>query len=425
MKKNMIKNAIRKKLGIFVALGMLCGYECTISILDFLGVATRPYSILIRSLILLASLMLLLLNARAKSNNNSTFEFQRYDFLFFCFWALYLARLLFTTVSYDDRLYLDIAEYWIWALLVCFIPASSILFIPQSFVSNLKKEFHRYIYIALFVCLISFVLVFFTSFSLIEGRISNSTILTGRFQIPHLNPISVAYICSLFLLHIFVSHKNNLFLYFTSSKNSAIVITAFFFLLLSSSRGPLIAFILSMMLFIYKNKNLYKPLYKPHLLVTLLLVTIAFQEFTNFFLGNSYRLANALSILSSPLSTPSSSLYDASASDRLTRYKLAIDYIIESPLFGRYIELPNAKGYPHNLLLEALLSTGFLGTFILGFLFYTVIKKGLISRLDIFSEYIYIAFFFYFIAVQFSGAIYNSLALWTTLSLLILYFRRV
>jgi O-antigen ligase len=298
--------------------------------------------------------------------------------------------------------------------LVCFIPASSILFIPQSFVSNLKKEFHRYIYIALFVCLISFVLVFFTSFSLIEGRISNSTVLTGRFEIPHLNPISVGYICSLFLLHIFVSHKNNLFLYFTSSKNSAIVITAFFFLLISSSRGPLIAFILSMMLFIYKNKNLYKP----HLFVTLPLVTIAFQEFANFFLGNSYRFTKALSSFSTPL-------YDASVSDRHTRYKLAIDYIIESPLFGRYIELPNAKGYPHNLLLEALLSTGFLGTFLLGLLFYTVIKKGLISKLDIFSEYIYIAFFFYFIAVQFSGSIYNSLALWTTLSLLILYFRRV
>jgi O-antigen ligase len=421
MKKNMIKNAIRKKLAIFVALGMLCGYECTISILDFLGVATRPYSILIRSLILLASIILLLLNARAKSNNNSTFEFQRYDFLFFCFWALYLARLLFTTASYDDSLYLNIAEYWIWALLVCFIPASSILFIPQSFVSNIKKEFHRYIYIALFVCLISFVLVFFTSFSLIEGRISNSTVLTGRFEIPHLNPISVAYICSLFLLHIFVSHKNNLFLYFTSSKNSAIVITAFFFLLITSSRGPLIAFISSMMLFIYKNKNLYKP----HLFVTLPLVTIAFQEFANFFLGNSYRFVKALSSFSTPLSSFSIPLNDASVSDRLTRYKLAIDYIIESPLFGRYIELPNAKGYPHNLLLEALLSTGFLGTFLLGLLFYTVIKKGLISKLDIFSEYIYIAFFFYFIAVQFSGAIYNSLALWTTLSLLILYFRRV
>ena len=419
MRKKLTKNAIQKKLGIFVALGMLCGYECTISILDCIGVASRPFSILIRALILLASITLLLFNARAKSYNNSTFEFQRYDFLFFCFWALYLARLLFTTFSYNYRLYLDIREYWIWALLVCFIPASSILFTPQSFVSNLKKEFHRYIYVALYVCLISFVFIFFTSFSLVDDRISNSTLLSGRFGFVNLNPISIAYICSLFLLHIFVSHKNNLFLYFTSTKNSIIVIIAFFFLLLTSSRGPLISFLLSMMLFIFMNKDLFKR----HLIVTLPIVTIAFQEFINFFLGNSYRFTKALS---TPLSTPlSATLPDVSTSDRFTRYKLAIDYITESPLFGSYIELPNSKGYPHNLLLEVLLTTGFLGAFLLGLLVYTVIKKGLASKLDVFSEYVYIAFFFYFIAAQFSGAIYTSLALWATLSLLILYFRRV
>ena len=419
MRKKLTKNAIQKKLGIFVALGMLCGYECTISILDCIGIATRPFSILIRALILLASITLLLFNARAKSNNNSTFEFQRYDFLFFCFWALYLTRLLFTTFSYSYRLYLNIWEYWIWALLVCFIPASSILFTPQSFVSNLKKEFHRYIYVALYACLISFVFIFFTSFSLFEDRISNSTLLSGRFGFVNLNSISIAYVCSLFLLHIFVSHKNNLLLYFTSTKNFIIVIIAFFFLLLTSSRGPLIAFLLSMMLFIFMNKNLFKR----HLIVTLPIVTIAFQEFVNFFLGNSYRFTKALS---SPLSSPlSTHLSDASTSDRFTRYKLAIDYITESPLFGSYIELPNSKGYPHNLLLEVLLTTGFLGAFLLGFLVYTVIKKGLISKLDVFSEYIFIAFFFYFIAAQFSGAIYTSLAMWATLSLLILYFKRI
>ena len=47
---------------------MLCGYECTVSILDCIGIATRPFSILIRALILLASISLLLFNARAKDD---------------------------------------------------------------------------------------------------------------------------------------------------------------------------------------------------------------------------------------------------------------------------------------------------------------------------------------------------------------------
>ena len=85
---------------------------------------------------------------------------------------------------------------------------------------------------------------------------------------------------------------------------------------------------------------------------------------------------------------------------------------------GSSIEQNASYNYPHNLFVESLMSTGILGTSLLLITLYEVFKYLYKDYMRRNSSLITLLWVQYFIAFQFSGAIWNSAAFWICLQII-------
>jgi O-antigen ligase len=111
---------------------------------------------------------------------------------------------------------------------------------------------------------------------------------------------------------------------------------------------------------------------------------------------------------------------DLSSIQRNQSYAGAFTQFLESPLLGDSLEERTSLFYPHNLILESLMSVGVIGTVPLLFVLIACFHRAT-KLIRIRSPHGWIALIFIqqLVASQFSGAIYTSDTLWVCIAVLL------
>jgi O-antigen ligase len=91
----------------------------------------------------------------------------------------------------------------------------------------------------------------------------------------------------------------------------------------------------------------------------------------------------------------------------------AVSDISESPILGSGLELRNSQTFPHNVVIEAFLTTGiFGGSLFVGLCVWAILRS---MRILVFAPqrgWVALLFIFYFVFSEVSGALYLSWAFW-------------
>jgi len=113
--------------------------------------------------------------------------------------------------------------------------------------------------------------------------------------------------------------------------------------------------------------------------------------------------------------------YSAAGMDRVLIYQNAIGQFLDDPFFGNSMESEYANYYPHNIILEVLLTTGIIGFVV----FFLLLRRTLVLMKKILSDsdpHAWIVFFVVqvFVMNMFSGALYSSVWFFLGLAFLVL-----
>lgn len=222
---------------------------------------------------------------------------------------------------------------------------------------------------------------------------------SGRLSFNALNPITIGHlavtniIACLFMMD--QSWRKYRFALFM------IIIFSAWCLMLTASRGPLISLIACVVCFCWVTKR--KKILITGTLLSLPLFGFLFASFLN----RSDSFSEDLSVL-----------------ERFSIQSRAIEQALDNPVLGSaYVELVSME-YPHNLFLEMFLSLGFFGlTLIIFFMINVCFACRDALRCKRFL--ILLLFLQFFIAIQFSGAIWNGSVFWITAAMLLMRHSKV
>lgn len=307
--------------------------------------------------------------------------------------------LIFYFLSYAIHIKTEFSNY---KIVMFFVKTTSLLLIPCLITDY--KMFFKGAFFALFLFVI---LTLFKSFFNIQNVDIND-----RIELGVLNPIWISRAvleCS--LISIFVLGKKWKF-------NIVILLLCLPTIYVSGSKGPLLAFLIVIILKHYKTSRL-KTNFR-YLFVTLIFVLLFFKisQPYNLFNSNSYFSERFLSI------TPESSSEEIKAESRTIVWTIStINYLNQDAkhiLFGQgvgnssklfYGDYMPFRFYPHNLLLEILFEQGLLFLIFFSFFIYILIRKK--------ENSFYYLFLYYFINSMFSGDILLNEFVFFYLSLVI------
>lgn len=376
----------------------IIGFPIIATFSQILSLSSTPFSIFIRSIIFLLSLLLIVFSIKY------IFILKRYHLLvaFIVFWFFYIYRLIDITFFQNYNLPNSTLYYWIWGLGTCFFPFLAISFFQIKDFKVFKNIFSKIFYSLIVLA----PLVIIYGSTEISSDDYYGLVDTGRFRLRSLNPISVGSLGALLMLF-------SLWYYFElKPKNlkKIMLLTGFllgaYLLLLANSRGPIIASFLTLF-FIFVKYIRPDVFFKT--IVILFLVSLSMVFFNIDAVLDNHRFFSSSSV--------SSALEDS----RFDIYSNSISIFFNNPIIGKYIIDPITGFYSHNLIIEAFMSTGFLG----GIIFLISLLSVLyISILCIPKEFIWISIFFiYNLSISMlSGAIYNSIYFWISCGLVISFF---
>jgi O-antigen ligase len=228
--------------------------------------------------------------------------------------------------------------------------------------------------------------------------------VTYRLSFDRLNPITLGHTASLSLLSVLIGWHR----WRSRWKLASLLVVpaSVLVLILAASRGPLLAFITTTVLYcILKRYWLVLML----LAGTGYLVIAAMPAIDGESLFDRLRLATELRA-------------DVTAMERLALGEIAWNELLENPLFGSGFSLPGMGGYPHNIVLESGMAMGVVGLALLlvliGWTIWKAITGLVAERGDAFAA----SFFIYdLISSQFSGALWAQTILFVTMGRLLSY----
>lgn len=395
MKLKLVYHSLNRiiKIGLFSS--ALFGYGIIASLIHDAS-TSRLITIPYRFVILIVSILVILFNINLKSINDNRQLLPKISVLLIFIFS-YSFRLFFD-IGYNNFLTRESSEYLLNWFCICLVPGIAFLFLDL-------KYSKKYLYLTWIFLAISSIL----ALPLIaQAQISKVFTEQGRLAGEALNPISLGHQGgSLLLISLYVLLNRE------TSKNGITKILYIFslalglsLLIFAGSRGPIIAIIVCVCLLVislqYQGVNTFK-------IFSIFVTAILFANIT---------LSFALDTGSSLVERFTSLLNggDFSYSQFIQRpelYQKASDLIAEYPIFGYGLEVPNL-GYPHNLILEAFLSTGFLGgSLFLIMYIYAAIKAICITLAkNNLWNWLGLLYIQYAIGSMFSGNLYASSTFW-------------
>lgn len=370
---------------------VLGGYPLSATLGTALSVDSTPLSIAMRGLTLMVAFMLIAFAIlRGKLDN------PRYAFLFWAFWIAYLARISIDTTTSAPQLLRPPSDYWIWAVGICLLPSLGLMGISNP--AALRKAFH--LSLATLGSASALTLIFGSGFVI---RFDGTEADIGRLSMESLNPISAGHLgASLFILSgwsVFYGYARS-----QLSRGLGLVGTLCGAVLLISaaSRGPIAA--LACVLLVALAGLRFHSLLK--LTVMGLLVAVVMTM-----LLSSVAQFEELSIINRLMAAASGE--DMGVSARQASFAGAWSQFLNNPLVGDFLEERESGFYPHNLPLEALMSTGLVGGLAFMAICWISLKRSFLAiRNQASHAWVAMIFIQYLVGAQFSGSLYGSSTFW-------------
>jgi hypothetical protein len=232
---------------------------------------------------------------------------------------------------------------------------------------------------------------------------------TERLAFESLNPISLGHIAATLLLAVYWRFRFRRLGFYKTLFSLGVAAVSVWGLLAAGSRGPLVACILGLVFFevVKGGRALIVAIVVGSPLLALLAIDIG--ELDRLFGSTLFsRLESGMFAA------------DAASSARLVHLESAWGLFLEHPLFGAALEDPQFRIWPHNFVVESFMALGAFGGAVFLFLCGGVlIKSFALGKLSPAHALPGALFVQYFIAGQFSGAIWGATAFWALLGHLI------
>lgn len=375
-----------------IVLWSLVGYPFLVGVTVALGIQSTDISIALRASVAALSLLLLLFSRHCRPPSLAFTAF-------LLFWITYFTKLFVELRLDHEDVSIPAAIYWTWSVGTCFLPALA------GFVAFDRLRLPKVQVIAATMVLVatSLLLLFGSRLASFDGKLIN----LNRWNVESLNPISMGHLgvtAALLGTAILVSGRASIRV---TAVSASLIFPGLSLALLSNSRGPLAALAAAVAVFVLARANRKSTLALGFTLVAIS-IYIASQRSSILF-GHGGVFDRFLAIEGGQ---------DLSYNSRLTAFNSAFDQFLHSPIFGGPIEEPITRYYPHNVVLESLMATGITG----GIPFIILLVMSLTAtwkllRVDAPNTWLGLLTVQYIVGAQFSGALYNSPALWMCLVL--------
>lgn len=324
---------------------------------------------------------------------------------FIIFWVAYVLRIINDTTDNNIDLGNENSYYWIWAIGGCLIP--SLALASRKTYGEEIERFVPWIYIGLLSAAMLVLLRASGSVVAVTGQ----SVETGRLQLEALNPIAVGNLgASLFLLSVW----GLLYLQNWRTDIYKIVVIAGIFvgaytLVASNSRGPLVSTVACLTIIAVLSRSKYRR-YVIGIGIAMAALFVPLARF----LQDNYNITTLSRMLETSVTE------DASSVIRIDLYNNAIAEFFESPLLGSGLEEKLARSYPHNVILEAFMSTGV----VFGVVFIVLMALLSVKAIKILKNFPQfgwpsLLFFQYAIGSLFSGSLNNSVYMWAATGMMI------
>lgn len=329
------KSVLLKSLVFWVNIGMPLSMVFPI----LLNSNTTPFVVVMRVLIMLISLFLIF---SSDFKQLKSIKFSISQLAFFLFWGVYLVRLIFDLYLFPIYIRsenVDVTKILSFTIFMCILPNLAI-FINRNNLDLKSINFKFLYWLVLESIVVLFLLLWHFKTNLIMVFANRSMITHGDSIFP-LNPIFLSRLGASLILVILLNYSEiktyglyKVILYF---------ILGLFLLFIGGSRGPLISLTIVICLILFSRLNSLKVYI--YVLIVGILVYLFSSNFQLFELDIFKRILNN----------------DIDSFDRMGHWQSAISQFLNNPFFGDKIFDNYLGSYPHNILLEILMSTGLLG----------------------------------------------------------------
>jgi len=326
----------------WLAILSVTGYPLVAGVSAEIGLADSPVlSILVRVLTAALGLHCLWQAGRLQL----TSAIQRWVMCaYLSFWTLYLLRVIHAAYLTGSILPWSGMEYLGYALIFSILPSI-------GGIRHLPDQAHR----MLWVMSGAFVLALLTNLHQSFKEVADLSFLTGgRAKSDKLNPISLGIMASNALLILYCLWQDGqVRTLWRRGLATLLGVLALAGLVLSGSKGPTLALLMSLLIFHLFPLTIARTVRVLGTTVVVLLV-----------LGLAvYQLNNVVEInlITRFMDLVTGQNNDRSNQERLWAYNAAWGQILEAPVLGSALVENAMRYYPHNLLLEILLSTGVIG----------------------------------------------------------------
>lgn len=374
---------------ILIALS-IAGYPAISSLSIFLGIDNRFISIPFRILIILISLYIIFIKFR-------TIKLKLYIFwlIWWFFWTFYILRLIIDFLYFPENLRIPLWEYISYIIGTCLLPATACYLIQDNDV--LKKAF-IYIYWLLLITCFSVILTL--PFEFIQS-IKFDDLFNIRLETPTLNSISISHVgfmlATLALIKLY-NHES------TFKRIILLIIFSFGILFGNSggSRGPFVAFIISILFFFTLHLSNSTRKKDRFIFFLFLSISIGFMQI-------------AISLNSTIIRRISN--FDPSDEIRLSLFMDGFNIFIDNFFLGAGIE--PLGFWPHNTILEAFMLNGiFSGILYLGLLLISYLKCIKIIIFHCNQEWLVILYIQFCLIAMVNSSLYQSTQLWAIMAVI-------
>lgn len=376
-------------LSVYVCVVGLAGYALVASVTNILPIPNNLVSIVMRSSVALASLMIIVMNVGKRTQRPVDAALG----LAMAFWVMYFLRILHDTTFTPETLAFSQSYYFIWSLGGSFLP----MFALATWEPRVT-ELHRTSQVLYVSFLIAGLLVALSVFVAELPRAHDPS----RFRLASLNPIAVGQLGTTIMIlslwaMIYRTHK--------TTWNTALLVSGgvlgLLVTIIANSKGPLVAAAACAAFLVLSPQVRRRSRY---LLVVALLVGAVVP--ISIVLENGFGFATYSRLFGQ------SQLGDAGVVARIELYRSAVEAFLRSPWVGAGLE-NTPYSYPHNVIIEAFMATGVFGG--LAFLVMLLLLAAKALRCwNHMSTHGWVALLFiqHAVAAQFSGALYSVVYFW-------------
>lgn len=384
--------------GFLVAL-CLGGYPLLAAISTATGLPNHYLSVAVRSLMVVIGLILFFTYRFRSTVGNINL------FLFSIFWVFYILRIYADTTVVPGVLSKPSDYYWIFAIGGCFLPALGLWAFRSE--SSIDKAFE---FAVPMMAVAGLVVAVLGGVAVVSD--TGAEYDSGRLRLEVLNPISLGHLGGSLAI---LSGWGVAVLRGGGGRVAGRAVCSFgvvlgiYLLLASASKGPIVAFLIVILVFLFaldfRRMLIAVPIF---FLVGVGMYAVAQQ----------FEADGQFTLLSRLMGGVDGD--DVGVSARLVAFYGGWNQFLANPFFGSGLEERQTGTYPHNVVIEAFMATGLVG----GGVFVVMIGRALTSSWHLLvgrSHHGWVALIFiqYLVGAQFSGAIYGSTVFWVFMVILL------